>query len=361
MSTLLVSLIALVVATLAGVVGLNLLQTRRARAAGRVSGVEPGEPQAGAPVAPPAPEGRIEPSLGSAGPAVLADTGKSALSGSATPVASRAAYLSELCDCIVEMRLNSPQSGDRLIALTQSLRRVGAKPVIVEGSPVVFDQSTDRSSEPRLDATQWVALAPGRPFAAIRAGVLLANRHGPLNAMEFSEFVAALNGLADQLGMLPDLPDMVSVLERARALDASCIKLDAQIGVNVDSSEPLSPVDLEWVARDQRLTERGNNRYARLGEHGEMLFSVALADSPNRLTFLLDVPRAPAAQSPWQALVQCAHACTNRLQGTLVDDGGRTLGQPALDRIGAELERRYAVLENAGLVAGSPLALRLFN
>ena len=385
MSTLEISLIVLVVATLAGVVALNMLQTRRARGPGRAgdTGSLRAAADQGAP-ATPALSGRTEPSLGSAqpagpfrsGPAQGADGGPGAggmtarLSAAglaaesgppgATPV--RPAILSDLCDCIVELPLPAPMSGERLLALCQSFRRVGAKPVAIEGLPADGEPAVEGSSEPRLSTgPRWIMLATGLQFSEIRAGVLLANRHGPLNAMEYSEFASELNGLAEQVSALPDMPDMASVLERARALDAKCIKLDAQIGVNVDCHETLSTVDLERIARDQRLVERGNNRYARLGEHGEMLFSVALADAPNRLTFLLDVPRAPVGQSPWPALVQCAHDCAKLLQGGLVDDGGRALAQAALDRIGEQLEGRYAALENAGLVAGSPLALRLFN
>ncbi len=268
------------------------------------------------------------------------------------PVSLAPAVLNPVTDCIVEVRLAHPYPSDRLLGLSQSLRRVGAKPVLFEG----WYASQGHAA--------WVPIAPGQPsvpYGLIRVGVLLANRHGPLNAMEFAEFTNGLSTLAAQLSTSAKLPEMSPVLEKARALDDACIELDAQVGLNVDASEPLSPSDLERLAREQRLVERGNNRYARLGPAGEVLFSVAQVEQPNRITFLLDVPRAPAAQHPWQALVDCAKATAVRMQGTLVDDEGRPLSDPTLEQIGEQLTARAEALELAGFPAGSPLALRLFN
>ena len=271
--------------------------------------------------------------------------------GSARQLPERPA-LGEQSDCIIELALHAPQSGERLLMQTQSLRRVGAKPILFEGLPRVVSEGGDG---------RWLPLVAGQQYRSLRAGVLLANRHGPLNAMEFSEFIAGINGLASQLGVTTRNPDMTPVLQRARELDSLCIQLDAQVGVNVDCAQPLIPADLARVAIEQDLAERGNNRYARLNAAGQVLFSVSLADEPNRLTFLLDVPRAPAADKPWQQLVDAAQAIAARLQGALVDDGARPLASPSLARIGEQLAQRYESLEQAGFPAGAALALRLFN
>ncbi|MFT4102324.1 MAG: cell division protein ZipA C-terminal FtsZ-binding domain-containing protein [Burkholderiaceae bacterium] len=260
--------------------------------------------------------------------------------------------LNPVTDCIVEVRLAHPYPADRLIGLSQSLRRVGAKPVLFEG----WYASQGLAA--------WVPIAPGQPstsYGLIRVGVLLANRHGPLNAMEFAEFTNGLGTLVTQLSASARLPEMKPVLEKARALDDACIELDAQVGLNVDAGQPLSPSDLERLAREQRLVERGSNRYARLGPAGEVLFSVSQIEQPNRITFLLDVPRAPAALQPWPALVECAKVTAVRLQGSLVDDEGRPLPDQALEQIGEQIAARADALEQAGFPAGSPLALRLFN
>ncbi|MFZ9678514.1 MAG: cell division protein ZipA C-terminal FtsZ-binding domain-containing protein [Quisquiliibacterium sp.] len=285
--------------------------------------------------------------------------------GQRAPVA-----LDELVDCIVELELASAQPGERLLLLTRSLRRAGSKPICVEGLPAIRPRP-DSDSEPEPHpasaeadadaAASWQALAGVEHYRAVRVGVLLANRSGALNAMEFSEFVAAVQSLADQLSVLADTPDMGAVLARARELDEVCANLDAQIGVAIDCPEPLGVSDLARLATVCQCVERGNNRHARLGPSGEVVFSLALADSPNRLQLLLDVPRAPGALDPWQQMIDCARICVQQLGGTLVDDAGRALPEAQLTRIGEQLQMRYASLEDAGFPAGSALALRLFN
>jgi len=257
--------------------------------------------------------------------------------------------LSEICDCIVEMPLPAPCAGERLVAIAQRFRRAGSKPVIIEGQPV-DDAPGD-----------WAAPAAARQYAALRVGILMANRHGPLNAMEFSEFVTGVQAIAESLAALADTPDMSTVLARARDLDATCAQLDAQIGLNVEAPEAISPAQLAALGSVLAVAERGSNRYARLGPQGEPVFSVALADVPNRFTFLLDVPRSSSDPDPWGQMLEAARACARQVGGQLVDDGGRPLADAALAQIGRQLVQRYESLEAIGLPAGSALALRVFN
>ncbi len=284
------------------------------------------------------------------GYAVKADSAKgdSAKSDSAKGDAwmLRTYGLNPVADCIVNLPLRDPISGERLLSLTSSIRRVGSKPIIFEG---------------QNDLGEWDPIVAGERFVSLRAGVLMANRHGALNAMEFSDFSTYLEKLALHFEIHANVPDMQTTLQRARALDAQCADLDAQIGLNIISAEALSTSDLAAVASEFGLLERGNNRYSLMGEHQEALFSLALGDAPNRLSLLLDVPRAPSASNPWARMLDCAQRCVARFGGRLVDDADKPLNKEALDRISSQLAQRYQSLSEASMVAGSPVALRLFN
>lgn len=365
LSSLALSLFALALAGLAAVVTHNIWSSRKRRVGLRERPAGASSPQTGGEQTHPA------------GPSAsgLAPDGDDA--GEALPVGlsdaeaiAPAAGLDPRADCIVEFVLDVPVTGERMIAIARGVRRAGGKPVGVEGlaqtdepNPPAADgaQDTGAAAADAAPAVAWGPLIAWQRYDRVRIGVLLANRHGPLNAMEYSEFVTGVQTLADQLGLLGDTPDMNAVLQRARALDERFAVLDAQVGINIQVESPLGLADLVRVAQACGCVERGNNRYALLVPGGDVLFSMSLSDLPDRLSLLLDVPRAPAAEQPWDRMVECAMRCAEALGGRLVDDQGRDLTDAALARIGGQLAERQRSLAEAGVEPGSPLALRVFN
>ncbi|HYF60565.1 MAG TPA: cell division protein ZipA C-terminal FtsZ-binding domain-containing protein [Burkholderiaceae bacterium] len=394
-NTLWASLAALAAIAIAVVVVFNLLQgrQRRLRDAWRERLAGRGEPAAGsapraeparapAPVpapAPAAPAERVEPTFGGIDPArpagadgpvepafaahddeveapVLAATTEAdddappdaGPAPSAPPARQPGPVLDPRLDCVVAFSPDAPVAAERLLGAISTLRRAGSKPIAIEADTG--------------DGHWTVPSAASAPFRRVRAGVLLATRPGPLNAMEFSEFTAAMQTLGRAIGD-PDvaMPDMRDVLEHARQLDETCALLDAVIGLNVETPQALSPAELAALAGGLGLVERGNNRFAALGDDGEVLFSLALGDRAEQLTLLLDVPRAPAAAEPWGRMVGCAMLCAERTGGRVVDDVGRPLTEAAAIEVARQLDQRYRRLQEAGLDAGSPAALRVFH
>jgi hypothetical protein len=254
--------------------------------------------------------------------------------------------LSDDFDYLLEFALPSLQSGERLIAMTAAHRRAGGKPVAFDGL---------------LSTGQWIMLQPGELYVALRAGLLLANRHGPLNAMEFSDFGNFAQDLAKQLDCEVTLADMPRVLSRAREVDRRCAELDAQLGISIHTAAIVSPAALASAAIEHGLTERGGGRFAKLDDKGGTLFTVSFGEQGDKLAMLLDVPRAPAQQRPWQQMVQCAQSLAKNLNGQLVDDAGKALPDGLWGQIEEQLRQRYWALEGAGIEPGSPRALRLFN
>ena len=279
---------------------------------------------------------RVEPSLP---PAATREPARDDASG---------AVLDPRLDCIVAFALPVPIAPERLLAAISTMRRAGAKPIVVEA-----DAGDGRWSLP---------YAASGALRRVRAGVLLANRNGPLNAMEFSDFSAAVVALGQAIGAGGAIvPEMAPVLEHARRLDDACAQLDGGIGLNVETPTALSPGELAALATGLGLHERGNNRFAALGSEGEVLFSLALGERAEQLTLLLDAPRAPEYADPWERMVHAARLCAERTGGRVVDDAGRPFTDAAVGAIARQLAVRYEALREAGLDAGSPPALRVFN
>lgn len=267
-------------------------------------------------------------------------------------------------ECIVTLSFDHAVDGERLVALTAPLQRtVGSKPV--------------RCAATNVDSLRPQLPHAGAAYSGLHTAVLLANRAGPLNAVEFSEFVGAVRRIADEFDVPLDIPDMAETLERAKQLDARCAGVDGQIAVNIVSNGmPWSGSQIAQAAVEAGFAQRPEGRFAFLRRSGVELFTMDALDAQARpvpilvrasevqsstLTIVLDVPRAPEVEKPLSTLINVARALAARLGGSVVDDHRRPVTDQALTAIETQLKPMHDRLRAAGFEAGSPRALRLFN
>ncbi|MDQ0139551.1 cell division protein ZipA C-terminal FtsZ-binding domain-containing protein [Cupriavidus necator] len=274
------------------------------------------------------------------------------------------AVVDPLIDCIVPLHLERKASGDRILPLTGRLRRAGTKPVHIEGL--------------RAEANAWEPVTAGHQYEDLQVGVQLANRGGPLNALEFSEFVTAVESLAESLDASADLPDMAETVANARELDGFAAGCDVQLGVNVISDgAPWSAAYVQNVAtQDGLVLSRDGTRFIRYQANAEgvqrPLFTLEFGDTNflrddltvkagRQITLLLDVPVADQAARPFKTVCEYGHTLAQRMGAQLVDDNMRPLTEASFVAIFSQLETLYNKLEARGMPAGSSVALRLFS
>ena len=289
-----------------------------------------------------------------------------------TPVAR----IDPLIDAIASFVFDQPVPGESLTERLPRTARAGAKPLLFEGR--------------NAQSGAWETLEAGERYAELQASVQLASRGGPLNAIEYSEFVTKCHALGEALGTSPDLPDMAEVLEHARDLDAFAADNDAQLSINLQARDVAWSVD--FLRRQAQAAGFGSvlgaGRLAlvepepRSGDESEASATetptrlvpvvqlvydaqAELADNPDvpvsRATLLLDVPQVPQALRPFTRMREAAQRLAQDLGAREVDDNGAPLSPAAMDQIDAQLQHLYAALEQRGLQAGSPTAQRLFS
>ncbi len=276
----------------------------------------------------------------------------------------RPAVIDPLIDCIVPLHLERKASGDRILPLTGRLRRAGTKQVHIEGL-----------YEP---ANAWEPVTAGHQYEDLQVAVQLANRGGPLNALEFSEFVNAVEALAESLDASAELPDMSETVANARELDGFAAACDVQLGVNVVSDgAPWSAAYVQNVAtQDGLVLSRDGTRFTRYqaGPDGiqRALFTLQFGDTNflrddltvkagSQITLLLDVPQASQAVKPLKTMCEYGDSLAQRMGARLVDDNHRPLTETSFVAIFQQLQALYDKLETRGMPAGSPVALRLFS
>ena len=280
----------------------------------------------------------------------------SAPDGAETPL------IDPVIHAVITLDAEKQVSGERVAGLVHAFRRAGKQSVLFVG--------VKYGAEGEIHE----AIRAGERYETILVAVQIANRSGPLNEIEWSEFVASLQLAAEQISANFEVPDMMETMTRARALDAQCVPLDAQIGINLANPKSFwSGEQVAALAREHGLVLRPDGRFHALGEDGLTLFVLQNGDgaafradsldirSSSRLTLLLDVPRAPRVQQPYDRLVKLAQQLAGELQAIIVDDQSRPLTADALASIGRQIEPVYARLEAEGMPAGSPRALALFG
>ena len=272
------------------------------------------------------------------------------------------ARLDPLIDAIAPITLDAPISGEMALTHLPPSRRAGTKPFLIEGL--------------NAESGDWELPASGQRYSEFQAGVQMANRSGALNQIEFSEFVQKLQGFADGVGGMVEVPDMIDVVNRARELDAFASEHDAQLAVNLRANGAAWSVGYVQQCAGRRgfvpgvlpgrLVQPSNEEGAPpvlvLGFDAQ----AALADDPNiaavrQVTLSLDVPQTAEAAEPFPAWHEAARILAADMDAAVVDDQGRPITLHAFASIGEDLKILYRKLEERDLAAGSTAARRLFS
>lgn len=302
---------------------------------------------------------RLEPTLGEDPVTATAQDGGDA---PAPPVVSRTACLTPTLDALVPLVLEQVVSGDAVLMALPGTRRVGSKPFFVEGQ--------------NATTGEWETPRSGQRYTALQAGVQLANRMGPLNEIEFSEFVVKVQAFADAMAATADFPDMMQEVARARELDQFAGVHDAQLAFTLRArraawspgylAQHAAAVGFVAGALPGRMVLPG----ALPGGAPVLVLQyetqAALAEDPEQTILrdcllMLDVPHVARQERPFVRLREAATALAGRMEGVVTDASGQLLGTDQMDRIGADLEQLYDALEARELPAGSALTRRLFS
>jgi hypothetical protein len=270
--------------------------------------------------------------------------------------------LDALIDVIAAVEIDHPASGDAALQAMPATRRVGSKLFSLEG----LNTETGLWEHPRN----------GQRYSAFQSGVQLANRTGPLNEIEFSEFVTKTQHFADAINGAPEFPDMLEAVARARELDNFASAHDAQLSFTLKATKAAwSPGYVHQNAA--RLGFIAGVLPGRMvvpaPAHGlpailGLTFDsqAAMSEDPTQsaiyeLALSLDVPQVDRKEEPYARMIQTAYELARVMDGAISDDNGQPLSETAIGAIARDLLALYDTLDARDLSAGSPQARRLFS
>lgn len=281
---------------------------------------------------------------------------------SVPPLRRGGARLDALVDAIATLSIDSPVSGDHILLHMPHTRRAGSKPVLIEAL--------------RADCGEWEPPQAGVRYTELQGGVLLANRTGGLNEIEYSEFVQKLQTMADELGASVEFPDMLEVVAHARELDAFASSHDAQLAMRLAAKG--SAWSLGYV--QQQASRHGfvpgalPGRFVLPGaEEGapavltlQFDAQTALSEDADQATLrelllCFDVPQTAPDGAPFKAWCAAGEAMCLTMDAVMLDDQGQPFSPAAFAMIESELGNLYTALAARDLAAGAPSTRRLFS
>jgi hypothetical protein len=355
MSELQISLIVLGALVILAVVGFNWWQDRRARRKMQDSLPEldedallagQGDEQAN--------DERREPGIGRLGLEPARDDESTLAQASDGSNSSNAAVEPDaMIEAVIELHLTQPLSGEQLLVHLEDL---------------AFGRRDVRVLLQSEDGVLSAQVGPQRQYSAVQLAVLLANRTGPISAIEWSQIWGKAQALAEKLDASVDGPEQDEVLLKADKLDSTCATLDAQVTLTLILPQSRPTEDVVGSATAMGFVDQATH-LAWVGDHSLECFTLSRADGQaldagmshlERMTLLLDVPRSPANPLNFGRMLEVGQELARRLGGEVVDDQGKPLAPGADVTIDQQLNALYAQLEAAGLKAGSARNRRVF-
>jgi hypothetical protein len=308
----------------------------------------------------------------------------------ATPIA-----LDAVLDLIVPIAFAEPISGTQVLAALPKTARIGSKRYAIEGK--------------NQETAIWEFPARDKHYVALRAGIQRANRTGPMNAVDFSDFTLKTQAFVQALQrvhavhtsgqvqtQMPSqsmsdpsfertsmdfhvqFPPMHKVLQYARALDQFAQSHDAYLAVFIRSwaghswsvaqlqrqAHQLGFVPGPWPGRMVWTTEMGSHPWLVLQFDSNLAFDEEADRQAAHLSVFelgLSASQAPRQANGLARLHDVAHALAQVLGGRLTDEQGKDISAGHWPAIATQLAHVYDELDEAQMPAGSPLLMRLLT
>jgi len=228
------------------------------------------------------------------------------------------------------------------------------------------------------DTGFWRTLSPELPsgrYPQMAAALQLADRAGPVSQGTLMAFQEQVHNLASMLGARLVWHGAPDPLQYSIELDQFCIDVDVMVGFHIlqGASGPFAGTKLRGLAESAGLKLHEDGAFHYEDAEGQTLFTLVSQDQrpfkPETLrtvfyrgvSFQLDVPKVESSSDAFNRMVTFARQLEAALDGVLVDDNQRALGDIEIEKIRQQLKMIHARMVARFILPGTPSALRLFS
>ena len=223
---------------------------------------------------------------------------------------------------------------------------------------------------------KWLEIATAPTTASykqIACSMQLADRGGPVAKSVLNKFQFAVEDTGLNLNTHVEWQGNGDPLQRAIELDQFCIEVDQMVSVHIAGGEtPIHGTKFKGLAEasGMLLKEDGkfhfyNNEtplYAVIDTNNVPFTSESLRNNVLKcITFQLEIPKVNNCEQVFNQMILNAQKIASSLNGHLVDDNQKLLGDLQIEKIRQQLRVIHATMVARGIMPGSPSSMRLFN
>jgi FtsZ-interacting cell division protein ZipA len=212
-------------------------------------------------------------------------------------------------------------------------------------------------------------------FTKATCAVQLADRSGYISTNAINRFQHEVDRIGLKLNANVVWQPQADPAQMANELDQFCIDVDKMVGFHLvqGSNGPFTGTKFRGLAEANGLILGADGAFHSENEYGNHLFSVVNRDNHpfsadmlrisviHGVTFQLDIPRVKNCAEVFNQMVLTARQMENSVNGSLVDDNQRPIGEMQIEKIRQQLKAIQAKMVARGIVPGGPTALRLFS
>lgn len=212
-------------------------------------------------------------------------------------------------------------------------------------------------------------------FKQVACSLQLADRGGPVSKQLLNKFQFSVEDCGLALNTHVEWQGNGDAMQRAIELDQFCIEVDQMISVHIAQGDaPIHGTKFKGLAEANGLVLKEDGKFYYLA-HGKEDPLFVLIDSNNQpftaeslrsnvlknVTFQIEIPKVSNCEQVFNQMIAIAQKMTASLNGRLVDDNQKPLGDLQLEKIRQQLKVIHATMVARGIMPGSPGSMRLFS
>ncbi|MGB7816358.1 MAG: cell division protein ZipA C-terminal FtsZ-binding domain-containing protein [Methylotenera sp.] len=212
-------------------------------------------------------------------------------------------------------------------------------------------------------------------FKQVACSLQLADRGGPIAKKLLNKFQFAIEEAGLELNAHVEWQGSGDAMQRAIELDQFCIEVDQMISVHIAQGDtPIHGTKFKGLAEANGLQLKGDGKFHYLANgKDEPLFVLIDTNSQpftaeslrsnvlKSVTFQIEIPKVNNCEQVFNQMILMAQKMATSLNGRLVDDNQKPLGDLQIEKIRQQLKVIHATMVARGIMPGSPGSMRLFS